>query len=85
MSAALADSVGTEFVGGCGQPRSGNLRLAVPTGGVLAYLHGWALSCMGDFSRARDNVEEALQIPELVDHPFTTVWSHVGVGLVHLQ
>jgi class 3 adenylate cyclase/tetratricopeptide (TPR) repeat protein len=47
--------------------------------------HGWALSCTGDFAHARDDVEEAVQIAESVDHPFTTVWAHVGIGLVRLE
>jgi class 3 adenylate cyclase/tetratricopeptide (TPR) repeat protein len=43
---------------------------------------GWASTCTGNFRPGRDTVEEALQIAESVDHPFTTVWAHVGIGLV---
>jgi class 3 adenylate cyclase/tetratricopeptide (TPR) repeat protein len=46
---------------------------------------GWGWTCIGEFGIARDHAEEAVRIAEAVDHPFTKVWAHVGIGLINLD
>jgi tetratricopeptide (TPR) repeat protein len=45
----------------------------------------WGWTCLGEFGIARDHAEEAVRIAEAVDHPFTKVWAHVGIGVISLD
>jgi class 3 adenylate cyclase/tetratricopeptide (TPR) repeat protein len=45
----------------------------------------WGWTSLGEFGIARDHAEEAVRIAEAVDHPFTKVWAHVGIGVINLD
>jgi tetratricopeptide (TPR) repeat protein len=53
---------------------------------VLSRVHlSWSLAELGAFAESLARGEEAVQIAEAADHPFSLIWAYFGIGHLYLR